>query len=260
MFFLTTFSCTSPFQLRKSSPIMKKDHLLLIFTIVQIVHSSTNFKGVLPLKMDLSKALQACKSLKGALDHPDDLSLITDDFAACGDEFMAPFQKLPEGQWVDVNTNDYKDLTDLWKPDLPNELQECSVFAKDDGKLSDIACNVKKCFVCSWESPQSFKLKGICEESDLDPNFFLSFDEASNNFVIRGQMNSSFIVFNQDNATWDIVQAESFDQIGEGLVLGVYKPKNAIDLPLGKKGWSLQDETCPGAQDLKLTNVNNTII
>ena len=121
----------------------------------------------------------------------------------------------------------------------------------------------KECFVCSWKTEPTFRLRGLCSRTKVDKEYVLlpeyTYDEHAF-FFGYGENN---MLFSQKLKSWLIVEDKSFHlfnefkvQIKEATeIVGIFKPDTiGNQLPIGLHSWNMTD--CGGLTLLKLTAVS----
>ena len=70
--------------------------------------------------------------------------------------------------------------------DRPNgeEKQSCGLL-DGEGKLFDMACSEKICFNCHFTRASHYKLRGLCEDSDLDDKFTMDYADFEGRYSFK---------------------------------------------------------------------------
>ena len=145
-----------------------------------------------------------------------------------------------------------------WHEGEPNgdHVENCAelrLFGAKKGTLNDEECQrVTDCTACSIQEPAMFFLRGMCQETEMDPTYFLLFSrEPGAKYTFYGASISK-IRWNPGLGKWII----------QGLMGNTTKASTRtghLDYPLGLKNWSIEDGACKGETvELSLTSCNET--
>ena len=133
----------------------------------------------------------------------------------CTHGYHAPIKKLQNESWIDLHTLKVVTFEDhMWYPGQPNgkNIEECGKYLSDTRGYADATCTYTDCFVCSWKTAPSFRLRGLCKEAKVDRNFILAPELSYDESVVFFGHGKDNIVFSQEFKSWLIIE-EQLDNI-----------------------------------------------
>ena len=109
--------------------------------------------------------------------------------------------------------------------------------------VSNSRCDGESCHICKLITPIKFKLDGLCENSIIDTEFSLEYDDDGTQDLNWNGFGGSAIKMNLTSRQWEIV-----DMLNLGVVLGrtLLEAPEPENYPLGEKAWEILNDTCVG--------------
>ena len=180
-------------------------------------------------------------------------------------DMIAPIRKSSNGSWIDLSTSEEINMNGMWQPGQPNggSIQECTSYGSDDGNFFDVSCSYKSCFVCAWKKEPVFKLRGLCDKTNIEQFYVLlpQYAYGNGNIVLQGFGKNS-ILFDSKTKSWLITEGnDHIENLLKGNFTNFKKIVGILELgefnyylPIGKHFWNITDR-CNALMPLKLTSV-----
>ena len=157
-------------------------------------------------------------------------------------------------------------LDGLWHYGEPNgrEFENCSSYSKT-GQFVDVTCeDYLACFVCLWRNEPTFTLRGLCEETKIDRDYFLLPDLTHDLHAVFFGFYKNIILFDKQMNARVIVEDPNRDlfhssnKIKPESIVGTLMYKDQYQMPFGMPFglhvWNVTD--CNGNTLGKLTSVS----
>ena len=130
-----------------------------------------------------------------------------------------------------------------WNQNEPdgNELEKCVLFEGEEG-YSDVNCERKEAFVCSFKSVKIFTLRGFPLIGNKGHHFFINHELSFNDKIVFEGLDHRFIIYDSNRTSWVIYDDSVLPkgQLDEKRI--VAKNSNEADkdgLPIGLEMWQL---------------------
>ena len=180
----------------------------------------------------------------------------------CKDDFIAPIRKSNES-WIESITNELVNLEEMWVPGQPNggRLQNCTTFNAETGNFYDESCSYKSCFVCAWKREPVFKLRGLCDKTQIEQSYvllpqfkYVFFYGFERNNILYEEKTGSWLIVEDNQSVEDLVDPAN-DMKSSKIVGTLNLDKSNNLMPIGNNFWNLTDR-CNQMMPLKLTHVS----
>lgn len=158
--------------------------------------------GIIPFPMEMELANKMCKAWSGHLFLPqtsNDLEKM-ENLTTNGGEILRnyTYNDICKGlawfpiykydgveKWVDYNDHSKEAIFEksLWIDADGASLQKCVMQIFGSTKIADRTCDEHLCFFCSWKPYLTFQLKGLCENSNIENSYTLSYKFHGDEFL-----------------------------------------------------------------------------
>ena len=165
--------------------------------------------GMIPFAMKMELAHKMCKAWSGNLFLPqssNDLEKMI-DLTTNGGEILRnyTYNGMCKGlvwfpiykydgldKWVDYDNHSKEAVFEksLWIHNDGASLQKCAIQTFGSSKISDRKCIDYYCFFCSWKPYLTYRLRGLCENSNIENSYILS-----NNFQRDEFLRKKTVIF-----------------------------------------------------------------
>ena len=115
---------------------------------------------------------------------------------------------------------------------------------------ADVPCTAPICFLCEFEHNVNFVMRGLCEGTSMEENYYLILESSFNSQPVFKGYKKGYIVFDSRSDSWVIIDMEILPEnetINESNVIG-----RTLEFPVGIKQWSISDRNCNETQSTSL--------
>ena len=258
---LITRSCGVP---SISPTLLKWSQVAVLGTTLELDLCNDDDQKVtklIPVQLDFQRANQLCEIMGAKLSYQIDSDNLEN---GCGELRVSPIVRNQEGTWIDFNSKDKVDMSKKWAKFQPNgfDIQECTYYNISDGKFTDITCDNEDCFTCAWDKTPRLHLKGLCQFSEIDSQYYLDPDLSYDGNLVFVGYRKNYMIFSKQLDSWLIIGDSSIppdDSLPEKILAKANMNKYGNNFPLGTHLWEMSDGEaleCGDTRVMKLTTVS----